>query len=671
MESEEALAMPRGVAAPLREKHASGGGRSALRGGSGWRMPGFLQFLTRPQKQAIILALDVVLVPVALLAALSLQPGNWLSPGWPLDERAALAVMMTACAALSLTLGLPRIQMKSYEISAMGRSAVLAATLSLLLLLLAGRQATILPASVPVLFGLVFLFLSAASRLLLLQLLLRLHRGGQARSRVLIYGAGTTGMQLALALRRHAAIRPMGFVDDNAVLHGLTVAGLPVHPPQKLAARIAALKIDRVILAMPSLGPPRRARIARRIADLGVEVQSVPSFAQLIGAEEILARLAPVLPATVLGREPLCDRLGGGGEAYRGRSVLITGAGGSIGSELCRQVLDCAPARLVLMELSEHALYTIENELRTRAATHGCAIVPVLGSVSDRRIVRQVLEQYRIDVVLHAAAYKHVPMVEANPIAGIANNVFGTRTLAHAARDSGVGLFVLVSSDKAVRPVGVMGATKRLAEMIVTDLARESPHTVFATVRFGNVLDTSGSVIPRFREQILRGGPVTLTDPEATRFFMTAREAVRLVLWAGTLARGGEIIVLDMGRPVRIADLARQIVVASGYTVRDADRPDGDIEIVVTGLRPGEKLHEELSISGELRPLPHEKLFCSVEHGLAGFELARALQALRKATAAGDAAQAAEEALYWSRRDLTPQRMVPAARAADRAAGAR
>ena len=618
-------------------------------------MFGFVKWLSRSQKQAIILALDVILVPIALLATGVLQYGSRMSPTWAIDNWLPILAMMGACAGLSLTLGLPRIQMKSYEMSAMGRSALLAGALTFLLILFNGRPGAILPTTGPVIFGLMFLFLTAASRFALLRILLQLYRDGRSATRVLIYGAGTTGAQLVLALRAHASIQPMAFVDDNSVLHGLTVAGLRVHPPQKLATLIRDLEIDRVILAMPSLNSPRQAQIARRIADLGVDVQSVPSFSQLIGEEEIVAQLAPVLPTTLLGRKHLGGQLDGGCAAYEGRSVLITGAGGSIGSELCRQVLNCRPSRLVLMELSEYALYSIDSELRALAGKLDCEIVPVLGTVTDRRHVRHVLELHCVDVVLHAAAYKHVPMVEANPLAGIANNVLGTNTLAREAFDYGVQRFILVSSDKAVRPIGVMGATKRLAEMIIADLARESTHTVFATVRFGNVLGSSGSVIPRFREQILRGGPVTLTDPEITRYFMTAQEATRLVLWAGTMAQGGEIFVLDMGKPVLIADLARQVIEASGYSVRDAEHPDGDIEVLVTGLRPGEKLHEELSISGELRETGHQKLFCSVEGNLSNFELQRALQALRKAVALGDGARAAADAIYWSQRDLAPR----------------
>jgi FlaA1/EpsC-like NDP-sugar epimerase len=624
------------------------------------RMYDFVNWLSRSQKQAIILVLDVVLVPIALVATALLLFGSRLSPDWMLDNWFVIVALMAACTLLSVTLRLPRIQMKSYEITAMGRSAILAAGLGLLLVLLNGRPGTILPTTGPVIFGAMFLLLSAAARLVLLQALLRIYRDGAPLTRVLIYGAGATGAQLVLALRAHARIRPVAFVDDNVVLHGMVVAGLKVRPTQQLDTLLKDLSIDRVILAMPSLSSPSRAQIARRIADLGVEVQSVPSFAQLVGEEEIISQLAPVLPTTFLGRSDLGDQLAGGCAAYRGRSVLITGAGGSIGSELCRQVLNCRPSRLVLMELSEYALYTIDSELRALVGGLDCEIVPVLGTVTDRRQVRHVLETYGVEVILHAAAYKHVPMVETNPLAGIANNVLGTNTLAREALEYGVGRFILVSSDKAVRPAGIMGATKRLAELIVADLAREATGTVFATVRFGNVLGSSGSVVPRFREQIARGGPVTLTDPGITRYFMTAQEASRLVLWAGTMAQGGEIFVLDMGKPVRIADLARQVIEASGSTVRDAGNPGGEIDIAVTGLRPGEKLHEELSISGELRKTGHNKLFRSEERALSKFELARALHALRKAVASGDGARAANEALYWSRRDLAPQSAEPA-----------
>ena len=437
------------------------------------------------------------------------------------------------------------------------------------------------------------------------------------------------------------------------------MAGLPVHPSHKLEQLIRDHSVDRVLLAMPSLSPPRQAQIARRVAELGVEVQALPSFAQLVGQEEIIGKLAPVLPRHFLGRPHLDSTLRGGCMAYRGKSVMVTGAGGSIGSELCRQLLNCKPARLVLLEVAEFALYSAERELRALAEGTDCEIIPVLGSINDARKIRDTIQAHGVKVVLHAAAYKHVPLVEANPEAGITNNVFGTQTMAQAAMDTGVDRFILISTDKAVRPTGIMGASKRLAEIVVSDFARRSEKTTFTMVRFGNVLGSSGSVIPLFQEQILRGGPVTLTHEEITRYFMTVQEATQLVLWAGNLARGGEIFVLDMGKPVRIADLARQVVEAVGYTIRDAQNPDGDIEIVTTGLRPGEKIHEELSINSQLRPTKHPKLSCAVEGSLSEFEIARALQSLRVLIENGEHVRLAEEAMRWVRRDLEAAAILP------------
>ncbi|MCC6000483.1 MAG: polysaccharide biosynthesis protein [Pararhodobacter sp.] len=611
-----------------------------------------LILLPRPAKRAFILALDILNVPVSLYLAAALLSGTLPGAEWLGQEIGILLTLALGCAALSMTLGLPGIQLKSYEISAMGRSAALAALLAALMAATSWAFGQARMAGEPFIFALVFLFLSATVRLVLLQLLLHLYRRDVAATKVLIYGAGKTGMQLAMALKSHEAVRLMGFIDDNSVLHGMTVAGLPVHPSQRLEKLIAEQKIGRVLLAMPSLSPPRQAQVARRVAALGVDVQSLPSFAQLVGEEEIVATLAPVLPESFLGRKKLHGSLNGAESRYRGKSVMISGAGGSIGSELCRQILPCGPTRLVLLELSELALYNIDREMNALAEGTGCEIVPVLGSVADAAKVTSVLKRHEVQIVLHAAAYKHVPMVEANPDAGIINNVFGTQVLAQAAIDCGIERFVLISTDKAVRPTGVMGASKRLAELVVGDLARRSGKTILTMVRFGNVLGSSGSVIPLFQEQILRGGPITLTDPRVTRYFMTVQEATQLVLWAGSMAKGGEIFVLDMGKPVAIERLARQIVESSGYKVRDASNPDGDIEILVTGLRPGEKLHEELSISPDLRPTAHPKLFHAEETSLTEFELARALQGLNAAIVQQDHAAIVEEAARWVKRDL-------------------
>lgn len=605
-----------------------------------------IKTMSRPQKQVIMLGVDLVLVPAALLFTLGLQEqGPVLAE--LLRAGPVVGLLMVLGAALSLVLGIPKIQLKAYDLSGIGRTAVFAGLLAFSAFVL-GRTAGLgYAAGIYIVFGLVFFLLSAACRMIMLQILWALYRSALPRRRVLIYGAGTTGVQLASALRNHETIEPVAFADDNSAMQGMTVLGLPVYKPSLLPEIIQRRHIDRVLLAMPSLSLPKQTQVVRQLEKLGVEVQALPSFAQLIGEEQLVDKLAPILPGRFLGREQLDAQMRGSDTHYANRTVLITGAGGSIGSELCRQVLACGPKRLVLYELSELALYQIEMELQLLAEGEAPEIVTVLGSVTDARLVRKVLSDYHVDVVLHAAAYKHVPLVEANPLAGLANNVLGTATLARAAAEHGVERFLLVSSDKAVRPTNVMGASKRLAELVVQDLAARSTGTVFAMVRFGNVLGSSGSVIPLFQDQIARGGPVTLTHREVTRYFMTVQEAVGLVLQAGGFARGGEVFVLDMGDPVPIAKLARQMVEAAGYTVRDAGNPDGDIEIAITGLRPGEKLHEELLIGEGFLTTAHEKIFAAREAMLSEIEVASALRALRAAVAAADDAAARTVIARW------------------------
>ncbi|HEX9857109.1 MAG TPA: nucleoside-diphosphate sugar epimerase/dehydratase, partial [Paracoccaceae bacterium] len=595
---------------------------------------------------------DVVLAPVALLLSFGIvysgfypfrvAPGLWLY--FP-----ALAVL---AGLVSTAFGLPRIKLNAYEATAILKTAGFAMVMTLALVAMRFAVLPGFPVSGVILFGLVLFLLSVAGRVAMLYLLLWVLRLGQPKRRVLIYGAGNTGTQLAAALRSHDRITPIAFVDDNAALHKITVAGLRVISPNRLAAFVADRAVDRIILAMPSVSAPKLAQVARRLQRLGLEVHSLPSFAQLVGEDKLIDTLSPVVPGQFLGRKQHCETLPQGTEAYVGRSILVSGAGGSVGSELCRQILASRPRRLVLFEVSEIALYTIDKELRDLAEGTDVEIIPVLGSVTDSRMSRMVMHDHGINVVLHAAAYKHVPLVEANPVAGLANNVLGTRTLADAANEAGVERFILISSDKAVRPTNVMGASKRLAELVVQDLAKRSRGTVFSMVRFGNVLGSSGSVIPLFKEQIARGGPVTLTHEDVTRYFMTISEAARLVLLAGSFAHGGgsvggDVFVLDMGKPVKIRDLAEQMITAAGYSVRDAANPDGDVEIAVTGLRPGEKLHEELLIGEGFLTTPHSKILRAREAGLSELEMASALRALRSAVAVGDADAARRVVTDW------------------------
>ncbi|MCG7630358.1 polysaccharide biosynthesis protein, partial [Epibacterium sp. MM17-32] len=500
--------------------------------------------LTRQNKATIFLTLDLLLLPVALLFALVLQDMP-VSPLVLLGQMLpVLPYILLLAAGLSYWLGLPQVQLIAYERHAVSLTALLATVVAAAEAGFCALFGPDLPLGVHVVFGLSYLLMMVAARAVMLQMVLALYRRARPRARVLIYGAGNTGTQLAQALKAHDGIDPVAFVDDNKSLQGLTLVGLPVYAPTRIAEVVKGRNIKRVLLAMPSHSQPKQTQIIQRMQKLGLEVQALPSFAQLIGEEALVDKLTPVPPQRFLSRDACDVPLQACAQSYADRVVLVSGAGGSIGSELCRQILACRPSKLVLYELSELALYTIHQELSQQLEDADIPLVPVLGSVTDPRQVRRVLERHRVQVVLHAAAYKHVPLVEANPLPGLANNVFGTQTLARAAAEYGVERFILISSDKAVRPTNVMGASKRMAELIVQDLAsRSGPQgdgsagrTVFTMVRFGNVLGSSGSVIPLFQEQIARGGPVTVTDPRVKRYFMTIREAVQLVLQAGAEA---------------------------------------------------------------------------------------------------------------------------------------
>jgi FlaA1/EpsC-like NDP-sugar epimerase len=610
-------------------------------------MLNLISALTRKQKAYVFLAIDLALIPLALLFTYTVQALPTAAVETLLQTLPILPYLLALAAALSLWLGLPYIQLKAYEGHAVRLTAILAVGLAGAAAMLAAFAGLNQPPGTHVIFGISYFMAVVITRVVLYQVVNAIYRRALPRCRVLIYGAGTTGTQLAQALRSHEGIDPVAFVDDNTSLQGMTLVGLPVFPPARIRELVTGRQINRVLLAMPSLSQPKQAQIARRLQKMGLEVQALPSFAQLIGEEALIDKLTPVAPQNFLGRRARDMGLGEACDSYVGRSVLVSGAGGSIGSELCRQVLGCQPSRLVLYELSELALYTVHQELLQLTEGTGIDLVPVLGSVTDARQVRQVLGAHRVQVVLHAAAYKHVPLVEANPLAGLANNVFGTQTLAREAAEVGVERFILISSDKAVRPTNVMGASKRLAELVVQDLATRYSKTVFTMVRFGNVLGSSGSVVPLFQEQISRGGPVTVTDTRVKRFFMTISEAVQLVLKAGAAAKGGEVFVLDMGAPVEILKLARQVIESAGYTVRDADTPDGDIEIEIIGLRPGEKIEEELTLNPDLIGTRYPKIFCARESALSEIEVAVVIRGLRQALVDGDGAAARAVIARW------------------------
>uniref|UniRef100_UPI0040486B46 polysaccharide biosynthesis protein n=2 Tax=Yoonia sp. TaxID=2212373 RepID=UPI0040486B46 len=608
----------------------------------------FVSTLSRSAKRSILLAVDLVLIPVALVAALLLQQGA-LSPLERLTQNwQILPLLMGIGALLAAVMGTHKIQLKAYETRAIGLTAAHAVSLGLVAAVLDDMAGYGTAFATFVNFALVYFLMSVAARVVMLHLLLAIYRSGADQSRVLIYGAGRTGRQLAAALRTDETILPVAFIDDNTSVQTTIVQGLTVYGPMMIETLVRERAVDRVLLAMPSMPRAKLVQFSRRFEDMGLSVQALPSFAQLTGQEALIDQLEPVVPAKLLGRAPLDAELPGGSEVYAGKTILITGAGGSIGSELCRQLLACQPKKMVLFDLSELALYTIDMELQALARTANIAFSAVLGSITDAGLMARVMKREGVEIVLHAAAYKHVPLVERNAVVGLSNNVLGTQTLAMAAADAGVERFILISSDKAVRPTNMMGASKRLAEMVIQDLAnRETGGTIFSMVRFGNVMGSSGSVIPLFQEQIQKGGPVTLTHPDVTRYFMTIPEAARLVLVAGSFANGGDVFVLDMGKPIAIFDLARQMINVSGYTVRDADNPDGDIEIKITGLRPGEKIYEELLIGEGKTTTQHPKIWQAREDFLSEIEVAAALKGIRAAVAGQDDTALRELVARW------------------------
>ncbi|MBT8544367.1 polysaccharide biosynthesis protein [Polynucleobacter paneuropaeus] len=435
--------------------------------------------------------------------------------------------------------------------------------------------------------------------------------------RVLIYGAGSSGRQLAAALRNSHQMRVVGFLDDDPVLWGQSLNGLTIYKPTELPHLATSLMISDVLLALPSINRQRRNAILTSITKSKISVRTLPSVTDLAKGKVTASDLCELDIEDLLGREPVSPDPELLKVNIYEQIVAVTGAGGSIGGELCRQILAQRPRKLILIDQSEYALYSIEQELQKHAEgirlENGVklAIIPILGSVRNEQLMRNTFEQHRPEIIFHAAAYKHVPLVESNFAEGILNNAFGTLSLARVAAHLKVPRFILISTDKAVRPTNIMGASKRLAEMSLQALAADSEFgngTIFSMVRFGNVLDSSGSVVPLFRQQIAEGGPLTLTHPEVTRYFMTIPEAAQLVIQAGAMAKGGDVFVLDMGEPVKINDLAQTMVRLSGLEIRDDQNPEGDIEIEITGLRPGEKLYEELLIGDDPEPTTHPRI---------------------------------------------------------------
>ncbi len=449
---------------------------------------------------------------------------------------------------------------------------------------------------------------------------------------VLIYGAGTAGVQLATLLSYGNKHTPVAFIDDSPSLQDREVEGHRVYSSEHVQDLIDKYHIDEILMAIPSASSSRRKRILRELEPLRVHVRSLPSLEEIVNCEVKIDDIREVDMVDLLGREPVPADPGLLSAPIEGKVVMVTGAAGSIGSELCRQIAKLSPKCLVMFEQHEFSLYTLSNKLEGQ----NVEVISVLGSVLDEARVRRVIDRYQVDTIYHTAAYKHVPMVEHNPAMGVQNNIIGTYALANAACESSVKNVVLISTDKAVRPTNIMGASKRVAELVIQAMDAECAGVQFSAVRFGNVIGSSGSVIPLFREQIRNGGPITVTHPEITRFFMTVPEAAQLVIQAGAMGSGGDIFVLDMGRPVKIDEMARHMVQLSGLTVVDEDNPEGDIEIVYPGLRSGEKLYEELLIDGEVSTTQHSRIMCAQETSLPMSTLRKYIDQLQALAESGD-----------------------------------
>lgn len=458
---------------------------------------------------------------------------------------------------------------------------------------------------------------------------------------VVLYGAGDAGRQLLTSFAQSSSHRVVAMVDDSPALHGTEVHGVRIYPPTELANLQQRYQVQAVILAAPSISRQRKSEILQQLENLGLPLKAVPSVSDILTGRKSVADLQQIAIEEVLGRDPVSPNPELMRRKVVGRSVMVTGGGGSIGTELCLQIATLSPTRLVIVESSEFALYHVVTALQDRKLSNDLKVIPILQSVLNEKALIDCMQEHSVETVFHAAAFKHVPLVELNPFAGLQNNVFGTLSALNAAQAAGVRDFVLISTDKAVRPTNIMGASKRLAELVAQAYAMRQQGMCVAMVRFGNVLSSSGSVIPRFKEQIQAGGPVTVTHPEITRFFMTIPEAVELVLQASGLAQGGEVFLLEMGEPVRIVDLAKRMIRLSGYrpvireesavTTSAATDVQRDIQITYTGLRPGEKLYEELLISGDAQATEHPKIFKAEEHSVTWDELEPALSQLRSA----------------------------------------
>ncbi|WP_410329439.1 polysaccharide biosynthesis protein [Marinobacter sp.] len=584
------------------------------------RLRDWLFELPRPQKRLISVAADLFFIAIALWVAFALR---FEDPAWMPSQRQWLAFGLTAAISIVafIRIGLYRavIRYISEKVLVVMVTGVVASAGALILSGFLFHA--MVPRSVPVIYASLLFIMVAGTRFTFRALINRPRE--RAKGRVLIVGTGPKALQLHYALMQGTEYRPMGFVSQDRQKHKSLIAGLQVYSVDHIKRAAREQGIQRVFLALEDDGKISRRELMAKLEEMVIPVQTVPAMSELVAGQARINDIRDLDIADLLGRDPVKPNKTVVAASLTGKVVMVTGAGGSIGSELCRQIIRNGPLAIVLLEQSEIALYNIERELRSISDIEGLAVEihPLLGSIVHRRRTEVIMRSFGANIVYHAAAYKHVPLVENNIIEGVQNNVMGTWHCAEAAIAAGVERFVLISTDKAVRPTNIMGGSKRLAELVLQGLAQRQSDTVFSMVRFGNVLGSSGSVVPLFRDQIRDGGPVTVTHPDIIRYFMTIPEASQLVLQAGAMGEGGEVFVLDMGEPVKIADLARKMIRLMGLTEKNEDNPYGDIQITYTGLRPGEKLYEELLIGDDQQRTAHPRIMMAREQSLSWPEI--------------------------------------------------
>ncbi|MEZ9718580.1 polysaccharide biosynthesis protein [Vibrio cyclitrophicus] len=578
----------------------------------------FIWQLSRLKKRIISVTIDTLLILFALHIALWTRLGDFqfLNDG---DNLLLAGLTVITTVIIFTKIGLYRAVLRYLTFQALFVVMAGAILSSISLAVFAYYLQEPIPRTVPIIYGAYLALLCGGSRLIVRNLVATTSPSKDSHQEVLIYGAGSGGRQLAVALRASESYRVRAFIDDDSTLTNTVILGLPVVGLGKTQALIDKHDISKILLAIPSASRARRKQVLDLLAPLPVEIQTVPDMADIVSGKAKIDELSDVPIEDLLGRDAVAPQQVLMEANIKGKVVMVTGAGGSIGSELCRQILKQQPKTLVLFEVSEFGLYQIDRELSLVKETKGydIEIVPLLGSVQRPHRLLTSMQSFGVQTVYHAAAYKHVPLVEYNVVEGVRNNVYGTYYTAKAAIDAGVESFVLISTDKAVRPTNVMGTTKRMAELGLQALAQQENQkengTRFCMVRFGNVLGSSGSVIPLFKKQIKAGGPLTVTHPDITRFFMTIPEAAQLVIQAGAMGKGGDVFVLDMGESVKITDLAENLIKLSGLSVKNEENQHGDIEIQFSGLRPGEKLYEELLIGDNVARTAHERIMTAQE----------------------------------------------------------